>query len=344
MFRSLAQKRAGFTLIELLVVIAIIAILIALLVPAVQKVRESAARTQCQNNLKQVGLALHGYHDVRKVLPPGASNNRAPFGISGGHWGASWMAYIMPHIELDSAYKKARLCLDQQYNSTAIRQGIGDLAGRPTFAVYRCPSSPLDTTHSLSTTAPGSMIPDYVGVAGVVNGYGGVSGGQQYTTPNGPHTINGVLHYNAKVTLVGISDGTSNTLLVGEVGQWVNENATTRRDWRPAVQHGFAMGCYGNNNNTTSLPNNTNARVFNTTTIRYGINYGTSASGPYFNSSCGDGVCQNAGNNNPLRSAHTGGINALLGDGSVRFFSDTMTAQTLARLASRNDGQSVGNF
>src|SRR5688500_2928911 len=103
------RHRAGFTLIELLVVIAIIAILIGLLLPAVQKVREAAARLKCTNNLKQIGIGLHNYHDQNGKLPPGHTGHRLPIGSMTGGGGATWVFWFLPYIELENLYRKADL-------------------------------------------------------------------------------------------------------------------------------------------------------------------------------------------------------------------------------------------
>src|SRR6185369_3767499 len=146
------RRWRGFTLIELLVVIAIIAILIALLVPAVQKVREAAARAQCQNNLKQMGLAMHNYHDTKKEFPPGDSSDYTPYGTitfpqagtapantySGG-WGSSWIVFILPYVEQSTLYSRWVFNGASGYTN-ATNSAAWNNVKIPTF---RCPSSPM---------------------------------------------------------------------------------------------------------------------------------------------------------------------------------------------------------
>lgn len=332
------ETRFGFTLIELLVVIAIIAILIALLLPAVQQAREAARRSSCKNNLKQIGIALHNFHDTYNRFPPGASNNRQPFGKRTSHqWGASWMIYIGPGLEITAANEWP---YNRQYNDNSNTAGsrgprrlVGDTAGTPQFAVLKCPSASLTRTRSVST--PHSMIADYVAIAGHINNWNGVNTNNAASnTPYGPAARNGMLSHNSQTRFRDITDGSTNTMMVSEVGAWIRRTNGAKYDYRGGVQHGFAMGCAGNNNVSEVLPNNGNARVFNTTTLRYPINFTIN-----FGPANSRGISQNHGNNNMLRSEHTGGVQALFGDGSVHFLSENINGALLARFANRGDGQ-----
>lgn len=187
--------RTAFTLIELLVVIAIIAILIALLVPAVQKVREAASRTQCLNNLKQIGLAIHNYYDVIKYFPPAYTS---PANWDPG-WG--WGATLLPYIEQDALYFSAGV-------PTAIF-GQGTNPATPTAPTqvelrsYRCPS---DTGPGLNSFRYNFATSNYRAVAGPI----------QPAALAVNQDLGGVMFQNSRVTFQQISDGSSNTLLIGE--------------------------------------------------------------------------------------------------------------------------------
>lgn len=193
-----APKRSAFTLIELLVVIAIIAILIALLVPAVQKVREAAARTRCQNNLKQVGLAIHGYHSVNKFIPAAyTAANLSP--------GWSWAAELLPHVD-----------------QGGLHQALG-IGTTPFGAVGGVPVTWALATPLTQTVLPVFRCPSDIGLD--LNPERGDFATANYRAVSGPITfpffavnqdMGGVMFQNSKISFAQITDGTSNTICVGE--------------------------------------------------------------------------------------------------------------------------------
>ncbi|HEY1186897.1 MAG TPA: DUF1559 domain-containing protein [Gemmata sp.] len=211
-------------------VIAIIAILIGLLLPAVQKVREAAARMSCQNNLKQLGLALHNYHDTNSKLPPGAANDQAAFGGSGSggtQWGSSWMVYILPHIEQTALYSKWQF----SGNSGAFSATNNAAANGGQIKTFFCPSSPL--TKGPSTNNASASDANYVGISGAANGLiPGYTESRINQLPCAGVVGGGVLVPNGQITLVGISDGTSNTMAISEQSNYLKGTAGAKQEWR----------------------------------------------------------------------------------------------------------------
>ena len=343
---SYRKRRRGFTLIELLVVIAIIAILIALLLPAVQQAREAARRSACSNNLKQIGLAMHNYHETCGMFPIGVHHS-VP-----GSWGFSWWVPILPYIDQATTYNK----LLQEGNGVGYTGSTAGTAGRLNGeAVHKvdistmlCPSSPMDTAKD---TGGGQWTtrPQYVGISGAADGNGFTNdpmhpqrtccdccssvGGNTY---GGISARGGVLVPIKAIKIRDIIDGTSYTLVVGECSDYALDAAETRVQINS--NHGWMMG-------TPSGDQNSGTRKFNITTIRYAPNAVRQIGAVPGGGGLGlDGVGNNDGPNNGIYSPHAGGVHVLFADGSTHFISENIDMLTLKRLASRDDKEPIGDF
>jgi prepilin-type N-terminal cleavage/methylation domain-containing protein len=346
MFPTHRLKKAGFTLIELLVVIAIIAILIGLLLPAVQRVREAASRMKCTNNLKQLSLACLQYHDAKGYLPPGGMSDEPPIGTGGGFYGSSWVVFILPFIEQDNIFRGMTFTGSSGWGGASCTNNLNLTADRP-LSVLLCPSSTVGSLTEPGNTYNGTAQPvnHYPGISGAVPGLipgfnerryftnggatgccsGGIAGGGGTLTPG-----------LGRITLTAIKDGTSNTLLIGEQNDELTTLDGSKRNWGTGLLHGFQIGYF-----TTRKPDGGmaiwgDARTFNMTTIRYQINQ--KSGWPNYPGDCANtGVCENVGTNVPLNSSHIGGINAARCDGSVSFLRDSTSLATLAQLSTRDD-------
>ncbi len=212
MFSLSRRFRRGFTLIELLVVIAIIAVLIALLLPAVQQAREAARRSQCINNLKQLGLALHNYHDNMNAFPPGWIGVQSGVPNMQGPNGFAWGSHILPHLDQAPLYNRLNFgvsCLDPS-----------NLVARQTaLPAFRCPSDPSTDIWSLGQEGNLSNILATLPTANYVASFGSQGFEDICATPPFPAAqcvSNGMFYHNSATRMADAADGTSNTVFLGE--------------------------------------------------------------------------------------------------------------------------------
>jgi prepilin-type N-terminal cleavage/methylation domain-containing protein/prepilin-type processing-associated H-X9-DG protein len=323
------RTRSGFTLIELLVVIAIIAVLIGLLVPAVQKVREAANRMKCTNNLKQLGIALQGYHDANGAFPawgfdfPSNPNPANPLGATiQGH---SALTLILPYIEqanLLTIMNIKKSVADPANLPIPYGTATGASAKIPTFL---CPSAP-DRTADYIPLFIQQGVPNWGPLILGVTDYNPIRGlrgqFQAACAPNSPLGDTGVLGAkSSKPRIADVTDGTSNTLFLAETAgrQQVYANG------RPIMPNN--PGSFGWQLNAAWADMNT----------AYNLR-GFSSDGLVPDGGC---ACINANNFESMYSFHSGGVNIALVDGSVRFLRSSVAPTTIGGLITRNGGEVI---
>jgi prepilin-type N-terminal cleavage/methylation domain-containing protein/prepilin-type processing-associated H-X9-DG protein len=338
---QLRRPRDGFTLIELLVVIAIIAILIALLVPAVQKVREAAARTQCVNNLKQIALALQSHHDTHKKFPPAASIAN-PLGgnptndVRHPNWGATWVVHILPFIEQQSLY--------QGYNQTAGQFNNAPVTSQ-SLAVFLCPS---DTRRLNMNGANGIVFNMARGNYGI---NGGTGLGRNNNVFNNRHRL-GLVHLRQvfQATMADVRDGTSNTVAVTELITHPRVDDGTYGVW------GYSGAAYitayndqggvGNNYAVNNLPvvadiqtPNCDARLNGCKSYTPHCDNGFTGTEPIYG-------CEDSNAGHGARSWHNGssGVNVALVDGSVRFVANAVNPRVWLGAFSVGGGEILNDW
>lgn len=318
------RRCRGFTLIELLVVIAIIAVLIALLLPAVQQAREAARRSQCKNNMKQLGLAAFNYLETHSVFPPGA----ATYGKNPGA-GASGYSLMLPYLDQTNVYNRLNFSLPDMYNPASLP------AAGTVIPVFICPSSTAAATYNCAANGAWYTqfgMTDYALISGSDDPRGtSLRTGCSFC----PLMCTGMFCYTAqwgsaaKISTRDVTDGTSNVFGIGEFsgftkGQKPRANQGRGDDGIPWVL----------------------AEDYDTQYCTRGVTVAPNSRW-FYNSDMSDSNAANVTgrlSDSALHSQHPGGIHILMMDGAVRFISDNIYLQTFKNLADKADGSVVGEF
>jgi prepilin-type N-terminal cleavage/methylation domain-containing protein/prepilin-type processing-associated H-X9-DG protein len=340
-------RKAGFTLIELLVVIAIVAVLVGLLLPAVQQVRESAARLKCANNLKQIGLALHNYEGANGCYPAGyvdgnTDPNSTPDNDVGPGWG--WAAYLLPYLEQNNVFN--------QINFTQpIGTGVNAAICQIQLSVFQCPSDSFQRTYQIydstfSNAAAVVASGNYVGCNGWEECFQGAGGNPQ--PGSGADGLGGLygqagvglFYRNSRSRVADVTDGMSNTIFVGERSS--NHSPST---WVGAVPGGRCPAWMATQPFTTpnvppsQAPSGPNGSAYDNADLGEALvlahcnaTHVPSADVPFFDPDV-------------FFSMHTGkGANFLLGDGSVRFLTSGINPTTYQALGTIAGGEVLGDY
>ena len=341
------KKHAGFTLIELLVVIAIIAILIALLLPAVQQAREAARRSQCKNNLKQLGVAMHNYHDTFNTLPPGYVDIRDSSGNcvdNNGHW--AWSVFILPYVDQAALYNQldpGNVLASDAANSAANRTAMGEK-----YPVFVCPSGLSPQRHDWDGYAfsypHGSTSGNVrVGVTNYVvsNNIANIRQHRANDPTKGTDGAIGAFYRDSKVNFSGILDGTSNTILVGERAYYITGGIKNYAGMLFATREGHTP-CMGPSSQTTGTGSGwAQGMIAISASVVFPIN-SPLGSDPL-----------NSDRKQTYSSNHEGGAQFLFADGSVHFINENIDLSnggawtvnsTLEALVGIADRQVVGEF
>ena len=326
--------RRGFTLVELLVVIAIIGVLVALLLPAVQAAREAARRSQCSNNAKQIGLALHNYISAMRTLPMGEMDLPGFSDQSSIAWtGYCWATALLPYMEESGLYEQLDLS-SPGYSTPLMGSAQHQRALCTPISTYLCPSSYRPATLNFSAVAaPGEVSPNALTIMEFV----GIAGSDRYGTSFGWPSKDGVFYLKSQVRMRHVTDGTSHTMAVGEYsgmcpGQRLGSYSSLRDN-----DTTWTLGRW-----STLGPNS--GDEYSTWSVRTVAHPPNS---PYYyksSSDLGDAPTAQRIARAALKSNHPGGLHVTLVDGSVHFISDEVDLEVIKNLADKADGNVDANF